>query len=56
MITRKSTRAIIAVVTLALIAGLNTRAFAALSSFDTPAKSEGDTDQGRPHDLPELPS
>ena len=38
--TRKNIRAIIAVMTLALIAGLNTQAFAALSSSDTPAKSK----------------
>jgi len=40
MKTRKNIRAIIAVLTLALIAGLNTQAFAALSSSDTPAKSK----------------
>ena len=36
----KNIRAIIAVMTLGLIAGLNTQAFAALSSSDTPSKSK----------------
>ena len=40
MNTRKNIRAIIAVVTLALIAGLNTQPFAALSSPETPSKSK----------------
>ena len=40
MKTRKNIRAIIAVMTLVLIAGLNTQAFAALSSSDTPPKSK----------------
>ena len=36
----KNIRAIIAVMTVALIAGLNAQAFAALSSSDTPSKSK----------------
>jgi hypothetical protein len=40
MNTRKSIRAIIAVMTLALIAGVNTQAFGALTSSETPSKSK----------------